>query len=382
VWNNIIGQERVKNKLRSIHHDGRIAHAYLFHGNEGVGKDAAAIEFAKLLNCTNIENDGSCDRCDSCKKISSFKSEYFHFICALPSGRSEQTNSDPLEKLAPSDYEAYLEQLSLKAENPYHHVNIPDANNIRINSIRDLVNRIYFSAGKNYKKVFLISEAEKMKQEAANALLKVLEEPPKNSVIILTTSKPNSLPPTVIGRCQNIYFEPLSAQQITDKIKDTLRKKNDAEAHPEKEIMLAAKLSSGSYTRAVELLNLGIIEMREQAISFLIALLKDNSSEIVTIIRSLTDRNNKEKTKYFLHFLDIWFRDLMIIKYSDEKKFTPVISNEDIADRLGRFNSNYPETDIFSIINGIEESEKLITQNVQLALILLNLAFKLRKYIK
>jgi DNA polymerase III subunit delta' len=380
MWNSITGQDKVVNKLKSVYAARRIAHAYLFYGNDGSGKDAAAIEFAKLINCTNVKNNEACGACENCRKISAFRSEYFHFICALPSGKSEQTDSDPLEKLAAADYETYLEQVKLKSEDPYHHVSIPDANNIRINSIRDLVNRIYITAGKNNKKVFLISEADKMRLEAANALLKVLEEPPKNSIIILTTSKIDALPQTVIGRCHKIYFEPLLAAQIKELL--TSRLKKDSEPLNDEELELASRISTGSYTRAVELIELGIQEIREQAISFLVSLLKDNYSETVSIIRTVTSRNNKERTKYFLFFLNVWFRDLLLIKYEGIDGSYSNVSNRDIIERLSRFNVNYPDTDIFSIIVYLEESEKQLSQNVQLALILLNLAFKLRKFIK
>ena len=205
MWNTITGQEKVISKLRSAYSSGKVAHAYLFRGTDGIGKDAVAVEFARLLNCTDVQDaDSACGVCANCKKVSSLKTDLLQLICALPSGKSEQTGSNPLESLTGVDFDLYLEQLNIKAANPYHRINIPGANNIRINSIRDLVSRIYLSTPAGTKKVFIISEAEKMKQEAANSLLKVLEEPPKNSVIILTTSKVNSLPATIAGRCQNI----------------------------------------------------------------------------------------------------------------------------------------------------------------------------------
>jgi len=218
-----------------------------------------------------------------------------------------------------------------------------------------------------------------MKQEAANALLKVLEEPPKNSILILTTSRINTLPQTVIGRCQKIYFEPLPSELIKEKLSSALKENNDSASKEEME--LASRLSSGSYTRAIELLELGISQLRENALSFLIALLTDNYVETVSIIRAITSKNDKKRTKYFLIFLNTWFRDLLLLKYQTEDTSYSV-SNLDVSDRLKRFNSKYPDTDIFSIITDLEESDKQITQNVQLNLILINLAFKLRKYIK
>ena len=354
MWSNITGQNNVIEKLKSIYKSGRIAHGYLFHGMGGIGKDAVSIEFAKLLNCKNIQNgDEACDKCENCKNISSLKSGYFQLICALPAGKSELTDSDPIEKLAGADFDLYLEQLDLKAENPYYHISLPNANNIRINSIRDLVSKIYLTVPSGNKKVFLISEADKMRQEAANSLLKILEEPPKNSLIILTTSKVNSLPQTIIGRCQKIFFEPLSSTQIKNKLG------NSAGSFTNKEIDIAASLSGGSYTKAVELLEMGVDDIRNTAIAYLIALVTDNYAETILISRTITAKNDKDKTRYFLFFLNVWFRDLLKIKYSSGDKNNPV-ANSDITDRLIKFNNSYPNTDIYDIIMELEEAEKLI----------------------
>lgn len=372
MWNNIIGQERVIEKLKSAFKSGKVSHAYLFHGTGGTGKDAAAIEFAKLLNCRNIQNgDEACNKCENCKKISSLRSEYLQLICALPAAKTDESDSSPVEKLAGADFDLYVEQLELKSENPYNHISLPNANNIRINSIRDLVSKIYLSSPAGTTKVFLVSEADKMRQEAANALLKVLEEPPKNSVIILTTSRLNSLPQTIIGRCQNIHFEPLTEQQIQSKLSETTD-------YSPKQIEISSKLSFGSYTRAVELLEMGIEDIRNSAIQYLVALLKDDYAEMVLISRTITAKNDKNKTRYFLFFLNIWFRDLLHTRFGQQSK----IANVDMTERLGKLNENYPDVDIYNIIMTLEEAEKLIGQNVQLTLILINLSFKLKHLIK
>jgi len=372
MWSNITGQESVIEKLKSVYKSGKVPHACLFQGTSGSGKDAVAIELAKLLNCTNVQNENeACDKCENCRKIASLRSEYLQLICALPAAKSDDSESNPVEKLAGPDFEAYMEQLQLKSENPYHHISLASANNIRINSIRDLVSKIYLSTSASNKKVFLISEADKMRQEAANALLKVLEEPPKNSVIILTTSKVNSLPQTIIGRCQNIHFEPLTNEQIQAKLTETTD-------HSKKQIEIASKLSFGSYTRAIELLEMGIEDIRNTAIEYLISLLKNDHAEMVLICRNVTAKNDKDKTKYFLFFLNIWFRDLLNIRFNRSSQ----IANIDMEERLVKLNTNYPNADIYNIITALEEAERLIGQNVQLTLILVNLSFKLRHLIK
>lgn len=375
MWKNIIGQNAVKDKLISQYRSGKHSHAYMFEGSEGVGKDASAIEFAKLLNCTNVKNGtDACDTCDNCKKIASFRSEHFKLICALPSAKTDDSDSDPVEKLPASEFDEYMEQISLKSENPYHHIQISGANNIRINSIRDLVSKIYLSAPQGFKKVFLISEAEKMKQEASNALLKILEEPPKNSVIILTTSKVNALPQTIIGRCQRIHFEALSEEDIKDKLLEE-------GGNPEKQVKLASRLCFGSYTRAKDLLALGIEELRNTALDYLVSILKNDFAQVVAISRSISAKNDKDKTRQFLFFLNIWVRDLLRVKNIGEPD-PELLVNYDLAERLGKLNNNFPETDLFSIVLELEDADKLINQNIQLTLILVNLSLKLKKHFK
>ncbi|MCC6866912.1 MAG: hypothetical protein IT280_12230 [Ignavibacteria bacterium] len=372
MWKNIIGQQAVKEKLISAYLSSKISHAYLFEGSVGVGKDATAIEFAKLVNCTNVQyNSEACDNCYNCKKISAFRSEYFKFICALPSAKTDDSESDPVEKLPAAEFDEYMEQLAIKSENPYHHINISGANNIRINSIRDLVSRIYLSAPQGIKKIFIVSEAEKMKPEASNALLKILEEPPRQSIIILTTSKLNTLSQTIIGRCQKIHFEALSENDIFDKLLEE-------RSYTEKQIKLASRLSFGSYSRAEDLLKIGIEELRNTALDYLVSLLKNDFAQVVTISRSITAKNNREKTRQFLFFLNIWIRDLLRVKTDgnpDEKHLV----NYDLNVRLGKLNQNFPKSEIFNIILELEEAEKLIGQNIQLTLILVNLSFRLKK---
>src|SRR6187399_1918098 len=110
MWSNIIGQERVKDILKNIYSGGKISHAYIFYGNKGTGKDAAAIEFAKLLNCDDpVNGNEACDKCKSCVEISSLRSPVFKYIVALPSGKNESDeDTSPLEKLEKEDFENYM----------------------------------------------------------------------------------------------------------------------------------------------------------------------------------------------------------------------------------------------------------------------------------
>lgn len=94
MWDHIIGQNRQKHILKEIFRNGKIAHAYLFYGIEGIGKDAAAIEFGKLLNCENPVKQNPCDQCKSCLQFKSFNSPYLSIITALPSLKDESSDFD------------------------------------------------------------------------------------------------------------------------------------------------------------------------------------------------------------------------------------------------------------------------------------------------
>ena len=112
MWQNLIGQERVKNILKNILSSGRVSHSYIFYGKNGVGKDAAAIEIAKYLNCENPDIEtGACDKCKSCKDVQSLKSMLLKFITALPTGKDGDENS-VLQSLEKADYENYLSATS------------------------------------------------------------------------------------------------------------------------------------------------------------------------------------------------------------------------------------------------------------------------------
>jgi DNA polymerase-3 subunit delta' len=201
-------------------------------------------------------------------------------------------------------------------------------------------------------------------------LLKILEEPPRKSVLILTTSKPNSVAPTITGRCQKIYFDRLTDNDIKQKL---IKSTN----YNENEITIASRISLGSYTRAERILNEGINDSRETVINFLIACLRDDYTGLSSICKVIAGKNNREKAKQFLYLMNIWFRDLLHLKSGNNY----AVINHDLIARLEKLNQNYPAADVFKIIIELEETEKLISGNVQLNLILLNLGLKIKKYI-
>jgi len=178
MFKNILGQQKAVLSLQAQLRTNRIAQAYLFAGPEGVGRKKTAIEVAKALNCRDKEQIEPCDECPSCRKIDKNIHPDVHLI-------------------------DFAWQAGLLEEKPEQQTQI------KIDVIRDIQREISLKRFEGNYKVFIIDQAEKMSQSAMNCLLKTLEEPPENSLLILVTTSQDMLTQTIISRCQIIKFNRL-----------------------------------------------------------------------------------------------------------------------------------------------------------------------------
>ncbi len=175
----IPAQARVKRFLRRLFKLQRVPHALLFTGIPGIGKKRLAVEFAKLLNCCNSEPGGAgdaadvdaCDRCRSCLKI---------------------------------DQGQHPDFLAVRRQGAY----------IKLEQVRTLRERFHFSPFEGRYRVVVVEDAQDLKDEAANALLKLLEEPPEQNVFILLAPEAQLLLPTIASRCCKVRFQPLPNEEI------------------------------------------------------------------------------------------------------------------------------------------------------------------------
>ena len=215
IFNNLILNEKIWGMLSNSFKNNKIPNAFIFSGEEGVGKEAHAIEFSALLNCRRTDNNQfPCGDCRSCLKIKSFQHEEVRFIHPTPPPKNksdmmlDQKTIDELNK-----------NYKLKSLNPYHRINIGNSTTIPIDSIRRLKKKLYYSKSDENWSVVLIFDSEKLcipKAESANSLLKILEEPPERTLFILITSNINLLIPTIQSRCQKVYFKNLSASDLRE----------------------------------------------------------------------------------------------------------------------------------------------------------------------
>ena len=174
TFSEVVGQTHVAQALKNAITGGRVAHAYLFTGARGVGKTSMARILAKALNCPNASDADPCNLCDICQGIASG-----HDV-------------DVLE--------------------------IDGASNRRIDDIRLLRSNVGVKPMRARYKIYIIDEVHMLTNEAFNALLKTLEEPPANVKFVFCTTEPNKVPDTILSRCQRFDFAPIATQQIVERL--------------------------------------------------------------------------------------------------------------------------------------------------------------------
>jgi DNA polymerase-3 subunit delta' len=303
----------------------------------------------------------------TCKQFDKLQHPNLKLVFALPRGKSERSDESPILALTDSDIRIIQDQLRLKGENPFHQIQIPRANEIRINSIRELRRDAGLSAFASGWKVFIILDADKMNDEASNALLKTLEEPTQQTVLVLTTSKREKLLPTILSRCQPVKLDPLSAADIRDALITRY-------SVPEDQAQLVATLSNGNFSRALELLQADLHERRNAVVDFVRTALSNRPTKLFQQIEELTAVSERVEHERWLSLMLLWFRDAAALREGNHSGLV----NVDQLDALRGFVAKFPQANLPRVISTIEEAIALIGKNVYLPLVFANLAFQLR----
>ena len=365
LWPGVLGQPRVKRLLLSALQAGRIPHAYLFTGSEGVGKDAMALELARVLHCER-GGEQACGECASCGRIAALQHPDVHLIVPLPVGKGEQSEDSPTARLTEHELRAIQEELRRKAENPYRRISIPRATIIKINSIREIRRETAMSTFDGRKRVFIIAQADRMGEEAANTLLKTLEEPPTDCLMILTTHRMDALLPTIRSRCQTIRFDPLTEEDLRLGLVDR-------EGVEPAAASLVARLANGSYTKALELLEGGALDERKAVVMFVRHALGASPMQLSKDVDTLAEGRDRLRVERFLMLLQMWCRDALVLSYGGE------IINVDQREDLERFVRKFPHADLSAVIADVEDAISLVRRNVYIKLVLYQLSVLLKR---
>jgi DNA polymerase-3 subunit delta' len=296
-FSQIVGQDRAIRSLRSSLRKGAISHAYLFFGPEGIGKKLTAFGLAKAVNCLQQVED-FCGSCDACRRIEKGLHPDFFFV-------------------------------------------EPEGVNVKVDQLRDLQSSIRYRPYLAKKKVCIIDQAERMTSSAANSILKTLEEPPLDTIIILVSSSLEQILPTIRSRCRTIQFSPLL-------IRDLERLITEKMALPPEKARVLAILAAGSIGRA-QVLDLATLqEKREELFKLMKGLSSSSAIEVLfNQAKKLADGKNPDDLHQFLDLWVYWYHDLWKYQISgDEKNLINIDQIENIRQQSRKLPSHQIEKNI------------------------------------
>jgi DNA polymerase-3 subunit delta' len=313
-FTSIIGHEFQIEALGRSVEEKRVSHAYLFFGPDGVGKNLVAIEFARIINCRSLNNltpekekaTNECE-CISCKKIK--------------------------KGIHPDVF--LIEYGGIK--------------DIKVDQIREeLEDRLYFKPFEGRYKVAIVDEAHRMNLNAQNAFLKTLEEPPSDSVIILITSQPQALLPTIRSRCQLLEFKPLSLELVAQEIKKRTSLSLD-------ESILSARLSGGSLGKALSL-DKDLLQERKEIIMKLSNIKPNSASQVLDFVESMprgSSSRDVDKLMFIFDIISLWLRDLVLMKIGFSQDF---LSNRDLISVTQRLADKWGMDNILNKMKFLEKT--------------------------
>ena len=308
-FSTIYGQDISITVLQRSLATGRLAHAYLFEGIEGCGKKATALAFIEAVFCGR---DTGCGSCPSCRKIAAQQHPDLHLIEA-------------------------------------------DGAFIKIDQIRELQRELAYRPFEAPKKACIIDGAERLNPAAGNALLKTLEEPPGDALIILVTEHRSGVLPTVLSRCQQLHFQTLSQETITTCLNS---RGIDGET-----ARIAASLAGGSLKKALEISGETALPERKRFLQRITGLSLREITPLFSTAEELAA--DKDSAMALLDLLTSYLRDILLLKGGGDG-----IVNADLLPLLEREAGRFLPERIMERIDHVAAARRALLRNVNTRLTL------------
>lgn len=329
MFDQLTGNSRVKTVLKRMLTTGRLPGALLFAGEEGVGKRLFALEIARALNCRSPKEHEACGVCPSCIRI--MKLNY-----------PQRDDAEEWTQIIWTDH-------------PDVGLVVAPKRVLRVEQMRQIEKEANFRPFEGKARVFLIDDADKLNDNSANALLKVLEEPPKTSHLILITARPAMLLPTILSRCQMIRFSPLTPEEI----ESHLLKNKLVDA---KTARLRSRAAGGSMGRALSGDLVTFTSQRKAMLKVLNALaISDDRAELLRSAEQLNEAQYREEFEERLEVLETLIRDAWMLSLGVE---SAQLVNEDLSGELTEISKKIDSSRAADWILHIEDLREQLIVNV------------------
>lgn len=323
TFDEVVGQDQVINSIKYQVKNSTVSHAYIFSGTRGTGKTSTAKILARAVNCEHPIDGNPCNECETCKSI------------------LRGTNLDVVEMDA--------------------------ASNNGVDDIRDLREKAFYPPSTSKYKVYIIDEVHMLSKGAFNALLKILEEPPKHLIFILATTEIERVPQTILSRTQRYTFKRISIDTISKNISEILAK--EGKSIDEAGIDLIAQMADGSMRDAVSLLD-RVVAINDNNISYdkiievlgvttedtlfelATSILNSDASSIIMSVANLAD--DGKDMMVLIDGIVSFFRNILIAKnLNDPRK---IIRVRDM-DRYVAIANAFSNSEILNIIKILSETK-------------------------
>ncbi|MGB6289050.1 MAG: DNA polymerase III subunit delta' [Desulfobulbales bacterium] len=321
----LLGHEKPKALLREAVAKNKMGHAYLFRGPDGVGKKRTALTLAAYINCKSPLGGDSCGRCNVCRKY--FSANHPDLILVEPDGAA-----------------------------------------IKIGQIRELKHQLTFPPLEAKVRVIVLEDIHTMRREAANSLLKTLEEPAPGNLLILTADPAGNVLPTILSRCQIISFGSLDHKDMAQ----ILMQENDME---ESLAFTLAAVAEGSLGRAKLLWQEGLLSLRQELVEGLL-LGQQNPAETIAQVFRLSEKGAalKENASELLALIRLWYRDLVLVAAGGPEAS---IANKDLALFLPAAAQLWSLRQLQQKLQRLDLAERQLLRNCNRTLVLETLFFDL-----
>lgn len=371
-FRDVIGQEDIKEQLIRSAETGTVPHALLFADQGGAGAFPLALAYARYLNCTNRSATDACGKCPSCVKYNIMAHPDLHFIFPIVAKKEKKKEvcDDYLD-----EWRSFINSRPyFNIDNWLDHIDAGNSQALIYSKESDeIIRKLSLKIYEATYRILLVWLPEKMHPTCANKLLKAVEEPPQNTVILMVSEEPDRVLGTILSRTQRVNVRAISSEDMTEAMQRQFGITADDAAH-------VAHLSGGNYLRAVEAISLG--EENRFFLEQFKTMMRNSWAKNVKGMKATGDALagiGRERQKNFLQYCQHLIRENFMYRFQAPEL---TYMNPDEAGFAVKFAPFINERNVVDIMEELAKAERHITQNVNAKMVFFDLSMRLTALIR